>query len=246
MPRLLHQTWKTKTLPATCLPYVKAWQALHPAWEHVLWSDAENRSLIERYYPWFLRTYNSYPYDIQRADAIRYFILHRYGGLYADLDYEPFEAFDAACATKRALFVERYAGGISNFLMFAGERRSIWERIIRSLAPSHEQTHYRPAAYAEQVLNTTGPMFLWKVIGTTGLRRSCGVFSACEYDPYDRFALSLPPAKVRRRLRALKGLGRPSRAASGEPAWPEALQQRLRLCKGVHWRVATWLKSAPG
>ena len=34
----------------------------------------------------FLAPYRSYPYDIQRADAIRYFILYEFGGLYLDLD----------------------------------------------------------------------------------------------------------------------------------------------------------------
>ena len=32
-------------------------------------------------------------HSIQRADASRYFILHKYGGLYADLDYEPLMNF---------------------------------------------------------------------------------------------------------------------------------------------------------
>ena len=36
--------------------------------------------------PNFLAPYRSYPYDIQRADAIRYFILFEFGGLYLDLD----------------------------------------------------------------------------------------------------------------------------------------------------------------
>lgn len=37
-------------------------------------------------YPWFLETFDSYPYPIQRADAIRYFVLHHFGGIYIDLD----------------------------------------------------------------------------------------------------------------------------------------------------------------
>jgi mannosyltransferase OCH1-like enzyme len=37
-------------------------------------------------YPWFLETFDGYPYPIQRADAIRYFVLHHFGGIYIDLD----------------------------------------------------------------------------------------------------------------------------------------------------------------
>lgn len=37
-------------------------------------------------YPWFLDTFDGYPFPIQRADAIRYFVLAHYGGVYLDLD----------------------------------------------------------------------------------------------------------------------------------------------------------------
>ena len=42
--------------------------------------------LIVARYPWFLETYDGYPYPIQRADSIRYFVLHHFGGIYIDLD----------------------------------------------------------------------------------------------------------------------------------------------------------------
>lgn len=54
--------------------------------EYMLWTDASSREFIAEQYPWFLDTFDSYPYPIQRADAIRYFILHYYGGVYLDLD----------------------------------------------------------------------------------------------------------------------------------------------------------------
>ena len=31
--------------------------------------------------------YNNYPKTIQRVDTVRYFILYKYGGIYADMDY---------------------------------------------------------------------------------------------------------------------------------------------------------------
>lgn len=40
----------------------------------------------QEHYPWFLPTYLSYPYNIQRVDVLRYFILHKLGGVYIDLD----------------------------------------------------------------------------------------------------------------------------------------------------------------
>lgn len=42
--------------------------------------------LLKHRYPWFLEDWDGYEFPIQRADAIRYFILAHYGGIYIDLD----------------------------------------------------------------------------------------------------------------------------------------------------------------
>ena len=51
-----------------------------------LWTDAKSRDLIATEYPWFLNTFDNYTQPIQRADAIRYFVLAHFGGIYIDLD----------------------------------------------------------------------------------------------------------------------------------------------------------------
>ncbi len=38
--------------------------------------------LIRDKFPWFLKTYQAYRYNIQRADVLRYFVLYEYGGIY--------------------------------------------------------------------------------------------------------------------------------------------------------------------
>lgn len=51
-----------------------------------LWTDAKSREFIATEYPWFLATFDNYSQPIQRADAIRYFVLNHFGGIYIDLD----------------------------------------------------------------------------------------------------------------------------------------------------------------
>ena len=53
---------------------------------HQFWTDESSRDFIAKEYSDFLETYDSYPYTIQRADVIRYFVLVHYGGTYIDLD----------------------------------------------------------------------------------------------------------------------------------------------------------------
>lgn len=51
-----------------------------------LWTDASSREFIATEYPWFLEAFDGYKFPIQRADAIRYFVLAHFGGTYIDLD----------------------------------------------------------------------------------------------------------------------------------------------------------------
>ncbi|KAH7330429.1 hypothetical protein BKA65DRAFT_527996 [Rhexocercosporidium sp. MPI-PUGE-AT-0058] len=52
----------------------------------ILWTESSCRKFIEEEYPWMLSTYDSYRFPVQRVDAVRYFLLFYYGGIYLDLD----------------------------------------------------------------------------------------------------------------------------------------------------------------
>lgn len=89
IPLILHQTYKSKvSLPEFFVKCHNSWVEQTPTWKHRVWLDHENRNLVKVHYPWFLDTYDSYEHTIQRVDAARVFMLHRYGGVYADMDIE--------------------------------------------------------------------------------------------------------------------------------------------------------------
>ena len=87
IPRKIHQTWKTREIPKANIPWSQSCRDMYPDWEYNLWTDDDNLELIRTHYAWFLETYQSYDDNIKRVDAARYFILHRYGGVYIDLDF---------------------------------------------------------------------------------------------------------------------------------------------------------------
>lgn len=60
---------------------------------HVLWNDESAARMIAESYPEWYDMYESIPRAISKADVARCFILHKYGGLYLDADYEPLENF---------------------------------------------------------------------------------------------------------------------------------------------------------
>ena len=93
LPKIIHQQWKTDKIPeGVFTEYHAQWKKLfpEPQYKHMLWTDDSGRKLIAEHFPWFLDAFDGYSMNIQRADSMRYFILYKYGGLYADLDYEPF------------------------------------------------------------------------------------------------------------------------------------------------------------
>ena len=63
------------------------------------WTDAEIDAFVAAVYPAFVGIFRRYPYPIQRADAARYLILHRYGGVYVDLDIECRVSFTSILST---------------------------------------------------------------------------------------------------------------------------------------------------
>lgn len=70
-----------------------SWRTCFPNWTYILWTDEENRSLVARYYPWFLKKYDSLAKNIMRVDVVRYLYMHQFGGIYADLDTECLRPF---------------------------------------------------------------------------------------------------------------------------------------------------------
>ncbi|KAF5835604.1 nucleotide-diphospho-sugar transferase [Dunaliella salina] len=94
VPRRIHQTWKDKHVPEQWQLAQASCQKLHEDYEYKLWTDEDAEQLIATKYPWFLKTFKTYPHGIQRADALRYFVLYEYGGIYIDLDIACKERLD--------------------------------------------------------------------------------------------------------------------------------------------------------
>lgn len=88
VPKILHQTWKNCTLPWRQAFWREECRRVLPSdWKLLLHTDDDNRAFMAREFPEYLQLYDSYDLSIQRVDAVRYFYLYRYGGVYMDLDF---------------------------------------------------------------------------------------------------------------------------------------------------------------
>ena len=90
--RFVHQTWaREETREEYRLPprnYCATWVFHHPDHTHVLWNAADNDRLVREHYSDLFYAYQRLPLLINKLDMVRLLYLHRYGGLYVDIDYE--------------------------------------------------------------------------------------------------------------------------------------------------------------
>jgi mannosyltransferase OCH1-like enzyme len=137
IPKIIHQT-----APANKEKWHKAWFTCQESWkkqfpdfEYKLWTDEDNLKLIETDYPWFLETYNKYAKNINRIDIIRYFILDKYGGIYADMDYICIKNFYNILPQNKVSIPEspyKHNEHIQNALMCSPKKHSFWMKVINT------------------------------------------------------------------------------------------------------------------
>ncbi|MEO5915813.1 MAG: glycosyltransferase [Luteolibacter sp.] len=89
IPRIIHQSWKNEDIPFEIYPaeWQSSWKTNHPEWSYRLWTDHDNRELVRTEYPDFLDFYDSLDVGIKKADFCRFLYMHRFGGIYVDLDF---------------------------------------------------------------------------------------------------------------------------------------------------------------
>ncbi|KAF2004432.1 glycosyltransferase family 32 protein [Amniculicola lignicola CBS 123094] len=155
IPKIIHQTYINESIPEHWKGPQQSCIDLHPDYEYKLWTDKKAREFIAAEYPWFLETFDGYPYPIQRADAIRYFVLHHFGGIYIDLDDGCNRKLDPLLAYP-AWLRRTDPTGISNDAMGSIPRHPFFLKAIDSL-PNYNRKW--PLPYIT-VMASTGPLFL--------------------------------------------------------------------------------------
>jgi len=127
----------------------------HPNYEYRFWNDSSAEQLIKDEYPWFLETWNTYTYPIQRADSLRYLVLYRYGGIFLDMDLHcrrslgPLRRFDFVSPSA-------YPVGISNGFLMTSARHPFFKTLVEQL-PLFNRNFLLPYA---TVMFSTGCMYI--------------------------------------------------------------------------------------
>lgn len=250
IPKTIHQTWRDRSIPAYLRPFQASWRIHHADWEYRLWTDLDNRALIAEHYPWFLACYDAYECEIQRVDAARYFILHRYGGLYVDLDFECLQPLTEVLNTQTCIFgsePEAHAAHhhretvVANALMASSPNHPLWTVVHEQLLVKR---HARNKRGEVDVLNSTGPLMLTDAIarydGSDVTITDPGVFyPMLDATNSNLFTATSMPPKLQQLLAAKQVITRdyPSSALAVHHwagTWYDSGSAKTELIKAMH------------
>lgn len=172
--KIIHQIWfgiipDKKTAKKTfekMKKYRDSWIINNSNWCYFCWNYINCRLLVKKFYPQHLEMYDQYPWLIQKCDAVRYFILHRYGGLYADMDYycnRPWsEVLDNypedLYLVETPNSMNKDSVHISNALMYSKSGHVFWNKLFIEM----ELNRIHPIYYSRHIaiMFTTGPGIL--------------------------------------------------------------------------------------
>jgi mannosyltransferase OCH1-like enzyme len=174
IPRVFHSLWTGPPMPEHLAAYLLSWQRVNQGWRHQIWADTDLGWLANQDLYDFADAITPSAGQL-RADVARYEILHRYGGVWVDCDFEALAPID-----ELLIGVDCFAAWeiddtwVGNAILGAAPGHPFYAELIAGL-PANVKAHRgkRP-----NVL--TGPQYLTPV----ARRHDITLFPAAMFYPY--------------------------------------------------------------
>ncbi len=138
IPKIIHQLWKTETIPQQWQAASHSFRRYHPGWEYRLWTDEKMEIHVRDRHPGLYETFMGFDLNIMRADVFRYILMYDFGGMYCDLDYEFVRPYDYGSEELvLALEYDKSFGDmenqLANFVFASGPQHKLWRDILEDL-----------------------------------------------------------------------------------------------------------------
>jgi mannosyltransferase OCH1-like enzyme len=183
IPKIVHLTYKSKELiPEKWSKTINAWESF--GWKVHFHSDKENDQLVKNEYPQLWEIYKEYKIPIQRVDAVRLCYLHKWGGVYSDLDLLPQEDLYHYFQHSELVFMRSPNAPISltNMLMASRPKHPFWIELLNGLKDPY-MPWFTIFSRHFKVMYSTGPKLLDNIAYKTK-------------HPYTLLPLSILPCSV--------------------------------------------------
>lgn len=169
IPKIIMQTWKNHNIPDKWSTSPESIKKYMSDWEYVLMTDSDNLEFVTKHFPNFLPYYKAFPYNIQRADAIRYLWLYVNGGLYLDLDIEITHDLTELFSGNNELYLVssgNVGSCITNSFMASKPGCKIWLEMIEQMKKT---LPWWCIGKHMKVMNSTGPVALNSVVKNSNI-----------------------------------------------------------------------------
>lgn len=167
VPKLIMQTWKTREIPKQWEESPESIKRILPDWKYVLMTDEDNRNFVKTHFPDFLPYYDAFPYNIQRADAIRPCWLYVYGGVYMDLDFVIRKNLNNLFNSKDELYFVNsgnVSSVITNSFMASIPKNPFWLYYIEEIKKSFNNPSWWAFGKHLKIMDSTGPLCLTRAL----------------------------------------------------------------------------------
>lgn len=160
IPTVLHFVWVGSPLPDWARDNIEEWKRLHPQWGCIVWDDAlrpkpllneELYANAERYVP-------GHAVGQFRADILRYEILRRHGGFYADVDTRPLRPIDDALSSRREFAVAEDMTWVGNTFLACVADSPVMAALVNRLHDHAEAVREERGVVGATVVS--GPQYM--------------------------------------------------------------------------------------
>lgn len=171
---MIHRIWLGgEPMPDVYTHFGETWQRHHPAWELRLWTDTELPPLTHP------EAYARCRNHGERSDVLRYELLHRFGGIYADTDVECQRSLEPLIGNASAFAAWARPGTLGSAVVGAVPGHPAIARLLEEVSTS--------AGSGNQVV-TTGPGLLTRVFEEAP---DVTIFPSETFYPFDHSDLPL-------------------------------------------------------
>lgn len=178
IPKIIHQSYKTKDLPHFFKQSPELIQKFMPDWEYQFWSDEDLDKFIKEAYPDSYDMWITLSPKIKRIDVSRYYLLHYFGGIYLDMDFHIRKDLEPLLTGANIFSYKSYQAVVKgweffgNAFMASKKGEPFWLDLIHHI---YEQPNSDP------VLQHTGPMGIGNFLFNKPQYNTC-VFSHHIFD----------------------------------------------------------------
>lgn len=168
IPKIIHQSWKTKQITSYTKQYVEKCMNLNKDYIYMFWDDEDIRKLVTKQFSYLLPIFDSYygfGEAISKADLSRVLIIYLFGGVYMDLDVECLTPLESLLNRHDCILAQEPWGNpiadnregipfVSNFFLAAKPHHKFLRRLVDEFPHSF---------LLDDVVERTGPGLFTKV-----------------------------------------------------------------------------------